>query len=570
MYIQYCTSKQNGKTYTYPLLCHKYREDGKIKTKVILNLSAFSPETVLAIAISLKKDKEILVSSKEIRVISSIDYGYVFTLIEIMKELKIPETLSKTVGEDANLVKLLIIGKIVTKGSKLCIFNWIKRNAAIANMLQIDLETLKLEALYEALENVSLLQNKLERKWNLYHKTKNDDAIYLYDITSSYFEGTQNELASYGYNRDGKTGKKQIVIGLITNSEGFPLSVEVFNGNQNDHTTVISQLQKIRTDFNASNIIFVGDRGMRIRYNLSHMTQEDANGVSYITGLSAPEIRCLINEEIIQLSLFGKELAEIETEDERYVLCNNPDLAISKKTTRDRLKAKVYEQLEDIKCAYQTRKLKNETNTIKIESSSKKLNLVSAFSQTQLDSFKYRSRKCLEKYQMQSFFEITIDAEAFQIRFNEENYSHAEQLDGKYVFVTNISKEKMDKHAIRASYKKLQEVEHAFRDMKTAKLNVRPIYHRKEETTKGHICITMLSYAIIQHLEKKIHPWLISYNQTNKSQLSFNDITEELKMIKLNTLRIGSNNEVIQVTELTKIQKEIFSILKLKNEQISL
>ena len=166
MYVQFTTSKQNGKTYTYPLLCRKYRESGKIKTEVVANLTKFPTEVVLAIQGALKKGKEILVSLADIVITKSIDYGFVFVLITIMHRLRITEVLEKILGTDrAKIVQLMIIGKIVTRGSKLCIFNWIKRNGTIAVKLGIDPDTLKLDTLYEELRSLPYYQNKIERKW---------------------------------------------------------------------------------------------------------------------------------------------------------------------------------------------------------------------------------------------------------------------------------------------------------------------------------------------------------------------------------------------------------------------
>ena len=196
MYIQYCTSKQNGKSYTYPLLCRKYRADGKIKTEVIANLTKFPAEVILAIEGAFKKGKEIMVSLKDIVVKRSIDYGFIFVLLTVMKRLRIDEVLEKVLGEKANIVKLMIIGKIVTRGSKLCIYNWINRNKEIAKKFNIDLSTLKVDTLYDVLGNLSNVQRKIEQKWNLYHKEQIDE-IYLYDITSSYFEGTKKQCMDY-------------------------------------------------------------------------------------------------------------------------------------------------------------------------------------------------------------------------------------------------------------------------------------------------------------------------------------------------------------------------------------
>lgn len=565
MYIQYCTSKQNGRTYTYPLLCRKYRDAGKIKTEVIANLTKFPKGIILAIEGALKNGKEVLVSLKDIIIKKSIDYGFVFVLLSIMQRLRITEVLEKIFGDRANLVRLMIIGKIVTRGSKLCIFNWIKRNEVIAKKLGIDLSTLKLETLYDVLGDLSYLQNKIERKWNIYHKSEKDE-VYLYDITSSYFEGTENALAAFGYNRDGKKGKMQIVVGLITNKEGFPLSIEVFEGNENDHKTVISQLQKIKNDYAVSNVIFVGDRGMRIRYNLAQMDTEDSHGIEFITALSIEEIRCLINEDTIQLNLFSKDLAEIEDDGVRYVLCNNPDLEKEHSQTRTSLKAKFEETLNEIKLSYNTRQHNNNINKIRLAQGEKNKKLVILFSEKQIDDYKYRVRKAAEKYHMQSFYQVTITQETFRVEFNFEKYTQAKQLDGKYVIVTNVHKEKMSKEFIREEYKNLKYVEHAFRDMKTAQLDVRPIFHINENTTRGHVFVTMFAYAIIRELEKCIFPWLKQNNKIKKEKLSLQDIEEELKMIKLNVLLINKQHEEIKITELTNRQKEIFKELKIKPE----
>lgn len=564
MYIQYSKSTSNGTTYSYPLLCRKYREGGKIKTEVIANLTKFPKETILAIESSLKKGKEVLVSLKDILVKASIDYGFVFVLIALMDRLRITEVLKKTLGDRANLVRLMIIGKIVTRGSKLCIFNWIKRNQAIAKKLDIDLATLKLETLYQTLGDLSNLQTKIEHKWNLYHKNEKDE-IYLYDITSSYFEGTQNALSAFGYNRDGKQGKLQIVVGLITNKDGFPLSIEVFQGNKNDHTTVLSQLQKIKADYQVSNVIFVGDRGMRIRYNLELMEAEERQGIEYITALSIEEIRCLIKDETLQLNLFSKDLAEVEADDVRYVLCTNPELAKEHSQTRAELKTKFEDALYDIQLSYNNRQQKNQANKARLKQGDANQKLVTQFSEKQLDSYKYRARRSAEKYNMQCFYTITISQEVFTVEFDFEKHTKAKQLDGKYVIVTNVKKEKMPKESIREGYKNLKYVEHAFRDMKTMQLDIRPIYHINEDTTRGHVFVTMFAYAIVRELENCIFPWLKQNNKDNKQQLSLQDIEEELKMIKLNILQI-KNHEEIKITELTNRQKEIFKVLRVKQE----
>ena len=368
MYIQYNKSTIKGKTYSYPLLCRKYRENGIAKTEVICNLSKFPQEVVIGLENMLKKGTDALVSLKDITVKKCIDYGLVFIFIMMMRRLRIPETLEKVMGDkSAKIAELMIIGKIVTRGSKLGIYNWIKRNEAIAKHLGIDTDTLKLEELYSVLGDMSNVQSKIERKWNLYHKDKHD-TIYLYDITSTYFEGVENALAALGYNRDKKKGKMQIVIVLLTNSECFPLSIHVFAGNVNDHTTVVGQLKQLKEEFHANNVIFVGDMGMHIRYNLEQMDEEEKEGIGYITALTIDEIRTLLKREVIQLSLFSKELAEIEDPDsgERYILCTNPELEKEKTQKRESMRTKFEEELHGIQLSYNKRQNQNNINKKKL------------------------------------------------------------------------------------------------------------------------------------------------------------------------------------------------------------
>lgn len=167
-----------------------------------------------------------------------------------MDRLRITETLEKSYGSKSNIIMLMIIGKIAAKGSKLHIYNWIKRNSYVSERLGIGTKNLKLDDLYFELGEFSRMQSKIEKKWNVYHRNRHNN-IYLYDITSSYFEGTENALSAFGYNRDGKKGKKQITIGLITDSKGFPLKIEVFEGNEIDHKTVNGQLKAIKEQFGA-------------------------------------------------------------------------------------------------------------------------------------------------------------------------------------------------------------------------------------------------------------------------------------------------------------------------------
>ena len=171
---------------------------------------------------------------------------------------------------------------------------------------------------------------------------------------------------------------------------------------------------------------------------------------------------------------------------------------------------------------------------------------------------------------MQSFYKIEITQEAFVVTFYFDKYTQAKQLDGKYVIVSNAPKEKMNKETVRAQYKNLKHVEHAFRDMKTMHLDIRPIFHVNEATTRGHVFVCMLAYTIIREIENRLFPWLKQSNKSKKEQLSLSDIEEELKMIKLNIMQINKHHEEIKITALTTRQKDIFMQLDIKPELMTM
>ena len=568
MYIQQNTSKaKSGKAYKSSLLCHKYREDGKIKTKVLANLSMLPEEAILSLSNALGGKKGATFSFDQLSATRAIDFGYAIVSILVMEQLRIGELFAKIFATQSPVIKLLVLGKIITRGSKLAIFNWINRNPQIAAILGVDLQKVKLEDIYQTLGMLPQYNDQINRKWALYHKTRHDE-IFLYDITSSYFEGNQNALSTYGYNRDGKKGKKQITIGLITDTTGFPLKIQVFEGNPDDHKTVIEQLQALKADFNAKNIIFVGDRGMKIKYNLDKMEESERLGIDYITGLTKDEIKSLIEKKIIQMDMFSEKLAEITDETQRYILSVNPELTTESKKFRNTMRDKFDESISILKSSYNKKQEQYKENVLKLSGGHKNKNLVTRFTTKQIDSYKKRVNEKLKKYHMSAFYTVAIDDQKFETTFNWEQYNNERKLDGCYIVTSNIPVEKMDKETVRNHYKELQHVEHAFRDMKTCRLDVRPIFHVNEATTRGHVLITMFSYAIIHQLESKIFPFLKEWNKENKQQLAYHDIEEELKDIKLIDLKIGKNCPKIIITELTTLQQKIIDVLDIKQTDL--
>ena len=570
MYIIQNTRKKAGKEYSYSFLAESYWDGKKSKKRIIANLSKLPNITISTLKNSLK-GKSDNIALCDICVEKSIDYGQYFVVLEIIKKLKIEKAVKAIFPEKVNLVVLMIIGKIITQGSKLGIVNWIKRNEILAKKLEVDVNKLTPNDLYATLEELDSLQSAIEKKWYLYNKKRisddgenSDDTIYLYDVTSSYFEGAQNELARFGYNRDGKKGKKIVTAGLITDNEGFPLKISVFEGNILDYQTVQEELMKLKKEFESKKIVLVGDRGMKIKYNLDKMEEAEKEGVQYITPLTANEIRGLEKEGLIQASLFDKDLVEVETGNTRYILCSNPYLEKEKKATRLSMKTKFEFELAQIQTSFNSEKAKCENNKERLKQGHKNKKLKVKLTEKQIDGWKYRAKNAQSKYKMQQVYMITITEKEFKAEYNAAKYEELGKYDGKYVIETTVKKEELSKEEVRETYKKLQKVEHAFRDIKTDRLSIRPIFHRKAAQTRGHFLVGMLAYAVIHEMEKNIFPLL----KKEKKKLSFSDIVEELKMIKLNVLSFGkSDHTEIRITKLSEMQKTIFKSLNI-NEAI--
>lgn len=563
MYIKTNKADYKGIISTSKLLVESYWENGASKTKTVLNLNKLPTKQQLAIEQSLK-DRGPKVHLADISVKAAIDYGHIAVVLEFIKRLRIEETLRKIYPENASLAVLMILGKVITRGSKLGIVNWIKRNEFIAQRLGVDIAKIHEKDLYAAMADLDNLQEKIEHKWNLYNRKK-INTIYLYDITSLYFEGMLNELSEFGYDRDNKKGHKKIITaGLVTDSEGFPLKVEVFHGNLLDYKTVQKQIQDLKENFGANDIIFVGDRGMRIRYNLEEMATADKAGVKYISGLTTDEIRNLVNEDTIQLSLFGKELMEIEKDDKRYILCINPALAQEKQERRTFQKMKFETELAAIQRSYEKEKNRCVLNCQRLVKGSKNKNLKMSLTEKEIDAWKYRIRKFQVKYKMQNVYTVTLTNENITINYDAAHYEKLNSYDGKYVFETTVSKDKLNKEEVRDTYKRLQLIEHAFKISKTDKLDARPVFHRRAKQTRAHVFICMFAYAVIFEMENRLYPWLKEMKKT-KDKLSYKDAMGELNNIKICILSFGkSTHQEIKITELSDRQKQIFKLLEIK------
>ena len=473
MYIHRAQKKSpTGKIYKSTLLQHSYREDGKTKHKTVLNLSKWSEEEIASLEGVLKGKRGHELGDFKTKEGKAI--GGLLVFKALAKKTGILNMLGSS--RHSKLALLLVIGRILTQGSRRSLCEWVNNQELLAGL---GIKDVKTDDLYKTLDWLAENQSKMEMK--LFNsREKKALSLYLYDVTSSYLEGDENELAEWGYNRDGKKGKKQIVIGLLTDEEGVPVTIEVFKGNTSDTQTVESQVKKCVERFKLKNITFVGDRGMLKKPQKELLNSESFNFISAIT---RPQIQTLIKSGVFQLGLFENELAEVEDGNDRYILRRNP---IRQKEIQENRASKL-ESAERYKL-----KLNNYLTAHPKASSKVAL--------AKLDTY-------LKKLSIQAWCKGNATAtHGLEIQVDEEKKQEIAELDGCYAIHTDIKKSDTAKEDIHSRYKDLAFVETAFRTLKTGHLEIRPLFVRKDSRTRGHVFVSMLSYMLVQSFWRSVKP----------------------------------------------------------------
>src|SRR3989441_1729285 len=330
MYIDTSHITRGGKTYTRHLLRESYRAHGKVLHRTIANVSHCSTAEIEALRLALryKEDLEHLGTVQDaVTLRQGLSFGAVWTVYHVARRLGIAQALGTT--REGKLALWQVIARVIDQGSRLSAVRLAMAHAA-CDVLGLD--TFDEDALYENLDWLAGAQALVEDRLFAQRTKTKPINLFLYDVTSSYVEGTQNELAAFGYNRDGKKGKMQIVIGLLCDEDGQPVSIEVFPGNTQDPHTVAAQVEKLKGRFGVTTITFVGDRGMRKSQQVEDLAQ---HGFHSITAMTKPQIDKLLRTGTLQMDLFDQELAEVLTDEGiRYVLRRNPVRAQEVSDTR--------------------------------------------------------------------------------------------------------------------------------------------------------------------------------------------------------------------------------------------
>jgi transposase len=480
------------------LLRESYRENGKVKTRTLANLSHLPSHQIQALRLALSGSLPAPGRSlpDSFRITRSLPHGHVAAVLGSLRQLQLDSLLDPRPSRPRDLVIAMIVARILEPASKLATARGLHADTlhhSLGEVLQLD--SADETELYQAMDWLLPRQARLEQQ--LAQRHLSNGGLVLYDLTSTYFEGRHCPLAKLGHSRDDKSGKLQIVFGLLTNAAGCPVAVEVFEGNTGDPRTVAQQVQKLREGFGLSDVVLVGDRGMitsaRIRQDLPA-----SSGIQWITALRASQIQKLATAGQLQMSLFDQtDLVEIAHPDfagERLIACFNPLLAEERARKRPELLAATEKQLEKIAAATRRpkRPLRGKQN------------------------IGVRAGKILNRYKMGKHFQLHIEDDSFSYQRKTANIEREQSLDGIYIIRTSVPKEALSSEQVVASYKSLSNVERAFRSLKSVDLHVRPIHHRLADRVRAHILLCMLAYYVEWHMRQRLAP--ILFDEDDKPQ----------------------------------------------------
>jgi transposase len=466
------------------LLRESYRQGGKVKTRTLANLTHLSSQQIAALRLALAGSPP--ASSAPLpdsfRISRSLPHGHVAAVLGCLRNLQLDSILDPAPGRQRDLVIAMIVARILEPASKLATARGLHCDTlhhSLGEMLHLD--SADETELYQAMDWLLPQQARIEQA--LAQRQLCQGGLVLYDLTSTYFEGRHCPLGKLGHSRDEKSGKLQIVFGLLTNASGCPVAVEVFEGNTADPKTVATQVDKLRQRFGLSDVVLIGDRGMitnaRIREDLPA-----SQGIQWISALRANQIQKLASGGHLQMSLFDKtDLVEIAHPDfpgERLIACFNPLLAEERARKRPNLLAATEKQLEKIAAATQRpkRPLRGKQN------------------------IGLRAGRILNRYKMGKHFQLRMEEDSFHYERKTANIEREKTLDGIYVIRTSVNKEALSSQQVVASYKSLSGVERAFRSLKTVDLHVRPIHHRLPNRVRAHILLCMLAYYVEWHMRQ--------------------------------------------------------------------
>ena len=553
------------------LLRESFREGGKVKNRTIANISHWPQAQVEALRQVLKGHTRVgppLAESFE--VVRSLPHGHVAAVLGMLRRLKLAELLEP--GPERVRVLALIAQRILEPGSKLATARALRHDTAHSTLgAELQVDAIDEDDLYAALD--WLLPQQAQIEAGLARRHLGEGSLVLYDVSSTYFEGHSCPLARYGHSRDERRGNPQIVFGLLTDADGCPVAVEVFEGNTADPRTVAAQIAKLRERFELKEVVVVGDRGMLTQARIEEELRP-VPGLEWITALRTGQIHKLVGDGALQLSLFDQtELAEITHPDypgERLVVCRNPLLAQERARKREEIMLAAEKKLEAIAAA--TRRPQRPLRDP--------------------ERINYRIGEALGPKKAGKYFQWQLTAAGLSFERNPERIARDAALDGIYVLRTSLGSERLDAAQTVRSYKRLAQVERAFRVLKSLELEIRPIHHRLVGRVRAHVLVCLLSYYLEWHMRRALAPLLFGDEQPQEQSSpvaparrsadaeakartkrtpqglavqSFHDLLKDLATIVKNRIRpvLKSVAPFEIVTRPTPLQKQALQLLGL-------
>jgi len=568
----YVDKQGRERDYSSAYLRRTYRDGGKVKNETVANISAL-PDHVIDLIDAGLKGQQLVPAAQAVTITASLPHGHVAAAHAMAKKLGLPALLGPA-GRQRDLALALIISRVVRPGSKLSTLAWWADTTLGADLGVAGAST---DDIYAAMDWLAGRQDAIEAELARRHLAPqaNPARMALFDLSSSWLEGTRCPLAARGYSRDGKKGRLQIEYGLLTDPAGRPVAVRVFPGNTGDPNAFTGIVTVLRDKFGLAKMVMVGDRGMITSARIAALNQQEdgtarPDPYGWITALRAPAIKKLMADDgPLQLSLFDQQdLAEITSDDypgERLVACRNPVLAADRARKREDLLAATEKLLGPLIARVRAGRLTG-AGPIGVEVG-----------------------KVISKYKTGKHFEITITDTSLAVERRQDRIDAEAALDGFYVLRTPVPAAELDAPAVVSAYKSLKYVERDFRHIKSDDLDLRPVFHRLEERVKAHVLICMLACYLTWHLRKAWAPLTFTdenppaagnpvapahrsaaaqakasgqHDAAGRPYRSFRGLLEHLATLPRNQVRFaGTQVTMPMLTEPTSAQREAFTLI---------
>jgi len=474
--------RYKGRVYSTHLLRRSFREGEKVKNETVGNLSHL-PEPLIEVIRRALHGETFVAVGERLQILRSRPHGHVQAVRAAMQRLGLESLIASRPSPERDRVCAMVAARVLAPHTKLATTRWWSTTTLAQ---EYGVEGANENALYTAMDWLLERQGAIERKLAARHLQ--EGSLALYDLSSSYFEGTHCPLAKLGHSRDGKKGTLQVNYGLLTNQVGCPVAVSVYEGNTGDAKTLMPQVKKLREEFGLERVVLVGDRGM-----ISHKAIQELReieGLGWITALKSGQIRALIEGETLQLGLFDErnlvELSHPDYPGERLMACRNPQLAKLRAHKRVALLEATEKELEKVRARVDRGRLRGQA------------------------AIGVCVGRVVNKYKVAKHFALKISDRRFDFHRVEDEIAAEAALDGIYVIRTSVPKKQMSAADAVRNYKALANVERAFRALKTVDLKVRPIHHHLENRVRAHIFLCMLAYYVEWHLIEAWRPLLFA------------------------------------------------------------